>query len=295
MDSLTPDSKFFSDRGVDPSRATQQQLVAGQLVRDVSLTTLELSAHVAEQRSEDPLWGLLLAAYWRMEEYAAGSVAISTVSSVAAEIAARTVVEAAVNFQFLLGGNRAERLYAYFDAYIRKEQAEIEKWRKELPSVSSTAEAEAHRKGIEQKGKVLEFQRQLIDSSFNELGVNTGAKHVWGTTLDRFQAIGQTIDYRTTYAGLCSQVHNDAEDLLNGFTMVVAGSPDQVLALRAETEAFSWFAVTLGVRQYVQAASQYWGTFELMRDQSHIMEMARNTADQLASAAAYAVSEGTLK
>ena len=97
---------------------------------------------------------------------------------------------------------------------------------------------------------MLSFQRKLIDSNVASLGVDVQSKHKWGTTFDRFQSWDQVIAYRATYAGLCSQVHNDAEELLNRFTVSVAKDSAQAQRLKDETQAFGWFAVTPGLRQY---------------------------------------------
>jgi hypothetical protein len=42
-----------------------------------------------------------------------------------------------------------------------------------------------------------------------------------GRLADRFRAIGDEVDYRVLYAAMCSQTHNDAEDLFNTFVLGV--------------------------------------------------------------------------
>ena len=47
-------------------------------------------------------------------------------------------------------------------------------------------------------------------------GVNFDAVDLkWPSIFDRFKETKGEVNYRTVYAALCSQAHNDAEDILN--------------------------------------------------------------------------------
>lgn len=255
---------LFVERGVDPSRATTQQLAAAHCAAEIARTTLEVSQHATERLSQDPMWGLVLSALWRVQEYAEGSIATSLVSLPAAEIASRTVVEGSINVQFILSGEPKQRLHSYFCAYLQQEEEQNKKWTTAIAALQPGDEVDEHDRGIAQKAKAIALQRSVVDQWFGEVGVNTTRPMHWPNVFERFNAVGQAIEYRTTYAALCSQVHNDAEDLINSFVIQATGNQAAIDSLRRETQAFSWFAVMLGLRHYARAAAAYWRYFDLL-------------------------------
>jgi hypothetical protein len=282
--SLELGRELFVERGVDPSRATPQQLAAAHCAAEIARATLDLSQHATERLTQDPVWGLVLSALWRVQEYAEGSIATSLVSLPAAEIASRTVVEGSINVQFILSGEPKQRLHSYFCAYLQQEEDQTKKWSTEIAVLRSADEADEHCRGIAQKSKVIALQRRVVDQWFRELGVNTTKPMHWGNVFERFAAVGQAIEYRTTYAALCSQAHNDAEDLINSFVIQATGNQGALDSLRRETQAFSWFAVMLGLRHYARAAAAYWKHFDLLPDS--LVQHLCSSADLLAADAA---------
>ena len=75
--------------------------------------------------------------------------------------------------------------------------------------------------------------------------------------------LGFEIDYRTLYAALCSQTHNDAEDLLNYFFFVASGNRELLEQGAIETVNFSRFLMYRGIDYYLEAARRYAICFKL--------------------------------
>ena len=169
-------------------------------------------------------------------------------------------------------------------AYLEQEESQNAKWASVAALLPPGEEADYHRNGIAQKRRVISSQRDVLDQFFSLHGVDPTTPESWGTAFDRFQKVGEALEYRTTYAALCSQAHNDAEDLINGFTLQLIGTPTSVESLGHETRAFSWLAVMLGLKHYVRAAAAYWRYFNLLP--SDLADKAIVSMDLLAADAA---------
>ncbi len=91
---------------------------------------------------------------------------------------------------------------------------------------------------------------------FGQFGVDFAtAGTAWPSVFDRFKHIGKELTYRTVYAALCSQSHNDAEDLLNA---LVAGTVDEGRhwdRQMIEDEQFALYMVLLSLRSLIEASA----------------------------------------
>ncbi len=81
-------------------------------------------------------------------------------------------------------------------------------------------EVAVHRKEIEQKKAAVSQQECVTQQFARDAGI-TRAAQPWPKVADRFRAVGDEVDYRVLYAAMCSQTHNDAEDLFNTFVLGV--------------------------------------------------------------------------
>lgn len=278
--------EFFIRRAIDPSRASVQQKLAADLLLRCDLSSAELWVLHRSRLQNDPTWGLCAGALRRIQEYAEASIAASVTSLTGGEIIARTVVEAAANLRFVLK-DRSARILSYFSDYINVETRQCELWTAALREVEEEDVRQFHIHSISQKQSALEAYRMVISSAEAELGTQIPR---WGSLLDRFKNVEGELGYRTTYSALCSQVHNDAEDLLNEFIIKSMGDDEMVAKLKEETDAFAWFAVTLGIQYYCRALVDYWRTFELLPSGSAIAEKMTSVADKLASDAMVALT-----
>jgi hypothetical protein len=65
------------------------------------------------------------------------------------------------------------------------------------------------------------------------------------------------IDYRTIYAALCSQTHNDAEELLEYFFATASGIKELIDKTALEAVNFSRLMLYFTVRYYIMVAGSY--------------------------------------
>jgi hypothetical protein len=85
----------------------------------------------------------------------------------------------------------------------------------------------------------------------------------WPSTFDRFSEIGKEVDYRTIYAALCSQAHNDPEDILNNFILRITEVDGSEKSLEIEAYIFSLDMVLNSIRYYIEASAMYLGKYQI--------------------------------
>ena len=211
----------------------------------------------------EPTWGLLRSMLDRTFEHAEASiVCYLTGSPASSEVVSRTTVESALNIMYILNGDRVSRLYQYFSHYFETEEKELDRW-VALISPMNESYADTHRYAIENKRGALMFLREFVDRANLEVGLNVTENKKWPNIADRFKILGLELDHRTLYASMCSQTHNDAEDLLNYFVVVSLGDKSLLNKAAVETINFSRLLVYSGIRYYIKAAMAYAECFGL--------------------------------
>lgn len=256
--------EFVEKRGISPERISDLDVEAVywlEYSRDV--TDLSFGLHV-ERLMNNPAWGLIQTMLDRVYEYAAaGLILLSVGQPSSGEVVARTTVEAAINVLYVLRGNRLERLWQYFTSYIAEERRQNKLW---LDSISDfdDDDKQVHQSAIERKEKVLEDYELVVNAAFQQTGLPTRAEARWPKNVfEKFRALGMETAYRTVYAAMCSQAHNDAEDLLNKFAIHVTDAPELNGQLALEAEYFARMLVYFGLQFYLEATRSYAQSFGL--------------------------------
>ena len=98
------------------------------------------------------------------------------------------------------------------------------------------------------------------------VGVNYDSSILkWPTSIfDRFREIGKEVGYRTVYVALCSQAHNDAEDILNSFmARVISNVSGMEDAQFVEQYHFSLYMLLTAIEYHVMASAMYIAKFEI--------------------------------
>lgn len=205
----------------------------------------------------EPTWGLLRSMLDRTFEHAEASiVSYLTGSPASSEVIARTTVEAALNIMYILQGDRISRLNQYFTHYFENEEKEIARWLAVTSSMDE-ADAEVQRSAAQKKRTALKLLQDFIERANSELGVKVLGNGKWPNITERFRILGLELDHRTIYAAMCSQTHNDAEDLLNYFFFVSLGDKELLNKAALETINFSRLLIYTGIRYYVKASISY--------------------------------------
>jgi len=216
----------------------------------------------------EPTLGPLLNMLDRTFEHAEGALVSCAAGCMAsAEVVARAAIESSVNVMYTLDGDKLARLEAYFRAYLDGVHRYVTQWLK-LTSGMDDSKAEVHRNAALYRLKGVEAVESFVDRAMLAVGMPKGSSRTvkWPHRIaDRFDALGLEDMYRTVYARMCSQVHNDAEDTLN-FCIAVASSDQRVLEqMGLETVNFSRLLVFYGVSFYMQASIKYAESFGMTR------------------------------
>lgn len=221
-----------------------------------------LSSRVDELIAE-PTWALLRSMLDRVFEHVEGSIiAFVTGSPASAEVIARTVVESSLNVMYILNDDRINRLIQYFLHYIKQERRKLKMW-SDLAIKMDKNEAHIHNLSIEHKRQVLDEIETFVNNAIEQIGIkNTNG--AWPKTIaDRFKRLGFETSYRTVYAAMSSQTHNDAEDLLNYFILVSSGNKELLERGGIDTVNFSRLLMYIGVHYYIEATHRYAKSFGL--------------------------------
>ena len=200
----------------------------------------------------------------RAFEHAVGALVAYVTGCVAsAEVVARVAIESSVNVMYILAGDRLGRLNAYFRSYLEDAHKYVTRWIK-LASQMDGPESKAHQDAALYRLKGIEAVDSFVDRAMSAVGISKGSSRTvkWPRTIaDRFDALGMTSMYRTVYARMCSQVHNDAEDTLNFYMAVSSGDQRVMEQMGLETVNFGRLLVYYGVWFYIQAGIRYAESF----------------------------------
>ncbi|MBW4661514.1 MAG: hypothetical protein KME15_22815 [Drouetiella hepatica Uher 2000/2452] len=260
-------SEFLQRHSILPTPIVQRELsVIYWVVRTKLEVDHDLVNRVDTLNQADPVWALLRSMLDRIFEYIEGAIcAYVTGSTAASEIISRTTIESAVNLLFILVDSRdGSHLTQYLSHYFSNEEKEIDRWLNLVDSLDSDAKRVHQLKAIQKKTTLISLKK-YIDQALAEFKLPTTEQAVkkWPNIAERFKLLGLELDYRTVYAALCSQTHNDAEDLLNYFVVVSLGNRDLLDKVGLETVNFSRLMMYMGVEYYISAAGGYAVRFEL--------------------------------
>jgi len=215
----------------------------------------------------------------------ASIVCLVTGSVATAEVVSRVTLESALNVLYVLQQDRVGRLFDYLSAYVKQERAELSRWEAMLPGMEPD-EAVVHRHEIENKRSAIDLQDSIAQGFGKDTGI-TRSPQPWPKISDRFRLVDQEVDYRVLYAAMCSQTHNDAEDLLNTFILGATAHlhPEPVaraLKLRQEAEN-RYFATLLVYRsiEYLFSCIERYGESYGIREISEVGAQAYQTMRDL--------------
>jgi len=240
-----------------------------------------LNANI-DKLEREPTWGYLNGMYDRaLRHVIACFVLLSHGHYSSAEALCRTAFEATINLYFASLGDVERNIASYFLDYVSTEREQNRKW---LASVNASTHTEEykihHRQRIEQKEITLNTYEKFIHGVFEE---HTQGANRWPSIFDRFKIIGKEVEYRTVYASLCSQAHNDAEDLLNDVISCV--STEFEARQRNENIRFAVFMSVLTVSALTEAAAIYIAKYHIDTVQalSPIIQKTMKLADKTIS------------
>jgi len=214
-------------------------------------------------------FAILCDMYERSYEYTCGSLSLLVIGQLqSCEASCRTAIEGAVNLHFISLGDSTGKIISYFRNHFEVERKQNVNWRSsvDVANVDETAKNH-HRALIDEKNDALDKYEAVLRKAMSERGIDiNNFDPKWPSAFDRFRLIDDEVGYRTVYVALCSQSHNDPEDLLNHFLCRAIGNEGFTSAKKAEQYFFSVYMVLQAVKYHVMASAMYLGKFNISCD-----------------------------
>ena len=259
--------RFASKYGILPDRIKGSEVQAIYWIERSYILYSQAATENCDRLMLDASWGYVHFLLEKIHEHVASSIIQYLLGFHASgEIIARTVIESSVNVLYIMQGeSRIERIVEYILSYIHQERKQNTQW-KETISKEDRENQTFYLAGLSQKAQYLEgAEKILMEGLKNEPSITScPSPNSWGNIYDRFCALGEKMGYRTIYAAASSQVHSDAEDLLNEFLIALSPATEHYgNMLSSETSNFSRMIVYQGLRYYLKAIMAYCNCFGL--------------------------------
>lgn len=253
------------------------------LLEEANKWVFETTNKNIEKLSKETPWAPMFDMYERNYEYCSGAISLFLLVQLAsAEALCRTAVEGAVNLEFVSIGDPMGNQIAYYKNYIETERKQNRTWREAVKNSDSTQEdKEFHYNKIDDKEEALSHYEFGLRQSLSLEGIDYDAcEHKWPNIFERFQKLGREVEYRTLYTALCSQAHNDAEDILNKImARITANVKGMNKAQEVEQYLYSLFYILSAVRYHIYAAAMFIAKFEI--NVSELMQIHKQVMDEL--------------
>jgi hypothetical protein len=214
-------------------------------------------SHGVEEAFQQPgdkevYWGVIYSVLERAQEQVIGSlVCYATGRASAAEVVARTALEASLNLRYILQKNTIARLTAYFQDYAESDTKEIDAWYKTL------ARGGANISDVDSLQIQTRRQRNKTIRGFIKgmwpAGIGGTRQEPWPSIRDRYFALDEAIHYHIFYSRMCSQTHNSAEDLISHMIATGSGHSDLADQNKQQIAAFSRMMMYFCVHDYLLA------------------------------------------
>lgn len=212
-------------------------------------------------------WSTMHDMYKRSYDHACGVLSLFIIAQLqSSEALCRTAIESSVNLHYVSLDNSMDKLIAYFKDYIQAERKQNVNWEKSIDNSSYDPESkEFHRKKINGKNKALDKYEEMLQQSLSLANIDYDSNTTrWPNIFERFRDIDHEVSYRTIYMALCSQAHNDPEDILNNLmTRVIANVDGLEKANFIEQYQFSLYMVLTCVQFHIFASAMYIAKFEI--------------------------------
>lgn len=217
----------------------------------------------------DASWAMLRSMLDRVYEHSAAClVAYFTGGWASLEALVRVTIEAAVTVIYVTRSDRDLRLGQYLNHYFQTARDKIER-----------SDTSVRLEALTQ----LEWREEIIRQVANHEGIPIDATG-WPTNVfDRFKAVGMETEYRHIYTVLSSQIHSDADSLIDLVVSRCFSVHEPRVAEINANELRYWirFYIYSGLRYYVMAAHSYAVAFEFVGGIAEIKAVEENVVSFL--------------
>lgn len=217
----------------------------------------------SDRLTADPTWAILRTMLKKLRGHTDSSlILMMTGNEASASVVARTVMEGAIDIEFILAEDRAARCAKYMASYVANERSKCDRWESSIQLLEGDARL-AHDNGIAQKRTALHNYDSGLAGAAGELGAPHDPSSRWPSVFDRFKSVGRETAYRTEYAALCIETHNAAEDLLNQLTGSAFSNPAIEKSRKVESRLFGQMMVYSSTSYFFNACIKYGQTYDL--------------------------------
>lgn len=214
---------------------------------------------------DEVAWPSMHDMYKRNYEYCCGVFGVFLIGQFpSCEALCRTAIEGSVNLRYVSLGDSMSKQIAYFKHHLATERKQNKSWKQSVENSSYPENAKAdHLQRISDKDKVLDRYEYGLKTSLALCNVGfDSVDSKWPTIFDRFKEIDEEVGYRTVYAALCSQAHNDAEDILNKImARITANVNGMEEAQWIEQYNFSLYLALTALDYHAMASAMYIAKF----------------------------------
>lgn len=223
--------------------------------------------------------------YRRAYDYIEGALVLIITNKVSSsEVLCRTSIESSINLHFICSEDNSDNLIAYFKQYIKTERRQNINWSKASKNpIHLKDDIDKNLKMIEEKELSLDGDEIILKKYFKHFEIDfEKVDSVWPSIFDRFRIIGKEFEYRTIYASLCSQAHNDPEDSLNNLALILSNSEGMKEGLDMENYLFSTKMILHCIHMFIEASMVYISRFGVDFDFSKLFVIWLEITDTLA-------------
>lgn len=270
----------FSDRhDLRLTDLTKREHVAIRSTSGAHHVVTEAYGSLSDSALSDPAVGVLLHMLHRNFEHAeAAIVAFVSGCAASAEVISRAAVESSVNIRYILAGDRAGRLRAYFEHHLSDVDNQVQKWKADAVGLGG-ADAAVHTAAAERRSKANACMRKFADQF---MGITPHER--WPRTVaERFKAIGETLSYRTFYARMGSETHADAEETLRYLLGYMQPDPAVFEAMALETIWMTRLHIHYAISAFLRASLGYAEAYSMSSAAQHLKTQLRSVEKELRS------------
>jgi hypothetical protein len=212
--------------------------------------------------TQETHWPIMHDMYERSYEYVCGSLSLFIIEQLqSCEASCRTAIEGAVNLHYVSLDDSLGKIISYFKNHFVVEFKQNVNWKSSVDTSGADERIKEYHRGlITNKNDALRNYEAILNKSMQDKGININAYDAkWPSAFDRFRLINDEIGYRTIYTALCSQSHNDPEDLLNHLLCRTINNVGFTSAKKEEQYFFSLYMVLQAIKYHIMASAMYLG------------------------------------
>ncbi len=255
-------SSFVQQHSIDTTEIQVEELDAIRCIIEChAFTDLDYANLPNAILENDLTIGSICQLYERCTDHIRGSlVAMLTSCAATSEVAARTSLEATVTIRYILR-DRNLRLASYFRNHLDQAERQVRQWRSAAEHLRDEDRL-VQLAACDYRAQGLEALRAFVARINSEL-VGSQVIPRWPNIAERFEAVGESIAYRTFYARLCAEPHFDAEETLR---YIIGKSTDPAIfeKMAIETVMFSRFMLAAAVRAYAATGREYATAYDMV-------------------------------